>query len=352
MAYFVKTATGWRVQIARKGVRLSRTFVTKKAGELWAAQEERKLIDGEGAKWPRKTVRQALDRYSEEVTPSKGSAKAEGLRLLAFTRDFPELAAKVMSDFTPADAAAWRDARLKLVSPGTVKRESNTLRAVWTIAVREWGWCGESPWPKIKLPPDNPARERLAGWREIRAVLRRCDYATHHPPVSGLQNAAWAFLIGLRTGMRAAEILRMQVGDVDGSVAIVRKHKTEHLTGKPRYVPLTPQGARLFAELVAYAKARGRDNLFSIKPASLDAQFRDVTASLMIDDLHFHDSRATAITHLSRRVDPLTLARMSGHRDLRILLQRYYRESAQQIAARLAKPSGRLPPPATGGTVE
>ena len=337
MASYSKTANGWRVQVARRGVRASRTFQTKKAAELWAAEQEREILDGNVQAWPRKTVRQALDRYGEEVTPTKGSARAEALRFAAFDRDFPDLAAKIISTVTPADIARWRDAMLKRVTPGSVKRIANSLRAVWTLARKEWGWCGDSPWASVKMPADNPERERVASWREIRAILRRCDYATHHPPVSGLQNAAWAFLVALRTGMRASEILRLTVDDIAGSVATVRLHKTQHLTGRPRRVPLTPQGARLLRELVAYAQARRRQELFAIKAASLDAQFRKVTSALLIPDLHFHDSRGTAITLLSRKVEVLDLAKISGHRDLKLLLRRYYRATEEQIAERLRR---------------
>ena len=57
----------------------------------------------------------------------------------------------------------------------------------------------------------------------------------------------------------------------------------------------------------------------------------------MLADLHFHDTRAEALTRLSRKVDVLTLARISGHKDLRILSNVYYRESAAEIAERLTK---------------
>jgi integrase len=335
MAYFEKLAHGWRVAIQRRGVRKSRTFVTKRAAELWALEQERAIIDGEVQRWPPKTVQDALDRYSEHVTPSKGSARAETLRFRAFCRDFPALAQKEMHAVTPADVAEWRDIMLKRVSPGTVKRTSNSLRAVWTVAVKEWRWCPSSPWASIKLPADNPPRDRLAGWREIRRILRRCDYVTHHPPVSGLQGVAWAFLVALRTGMRAGEILRLQVGDIAGSVATVRQHKTQHLTGKPRRVPLTPQGARLLRELCAFALARGRTELFSISSASLDAQFRKITGSLLIEDLHFHDARRVGLTHLSKKLDVMELARVSGHRDLRVLFKVYYGVTADDIAAKL-----------------
>lgn len=339
MAYYSKTAKGWRVQIARRGVRTSRTFATKAAAQAWATREETAILDGDSSRYPRKTVADALDRYAKEVTPTKGSEKAENLRLMQFKTLHPKLSAKVMSEVTPADIAAWRDSELKRVKPSSVKRAANSLRAVWTLARKEWGWCGESPWKSVAMPADGPPRERIVSWREARRLLRRCDYETHHPPVSGLQNVAWAFLVALRTGMRAAEIVRLEVSDIVGSVAIVRKHKNLHITQKPRRVPLTPHGLRLMSELVAFAKARNRAELFAISAASLDAQFRDARKSLLLDDLHFHDSRATALTHMARRMDVLTLGKISGHRDIRILSSTYYRESADSIAARLALPT-------------
>jgi integrase len=338
MAHLTKTATGWRAQIDRKGVRSSRTFTAKAAAVAWAAQQEAAILDGNVSRWPRKTLRDALERYEMEVSVKKATSRTEGLRLRAFARTFPELAAKVISEVTPADIAAWRDARLAKIRPGSVVREGNSLRNVWTIARREWGWCGESPWASVKMPADSAPRERVASWREIRAILRRCGYVTHHPPVSVLQRVAWAFLLGLRTAMRAGEIVSLTRDSVSGSVVTV-VHKMQYQTGRPRRIPLTHRGAALIGELVAFAKARDRDSLLDISNRSLDAMFRKVTSSLLIDDLHFHDSRATALTHLARRLDVMTLARISGHRDLKILFQSYYRESESSIAARLAKPT-------------
>ncbi len=87
MASYEKTPKGWRVQIARKGIRESRTFITKKAAELWAMERERAIIDGEVSRWPKKTLRDALDRYAEHVSPSKGTARSEVLRFAAVARD-------------------------------------------------------------------------------------------------------------------------------------------------------------------------------------------------------------------------------------------------------------------------
>ena len=94
-------------------------------------------------------------------------------------------------------------------------------------------------------------------------------------------------------------------------------------------MPLTRHAVRLLRPVA------DRDRCFSLSSATLDALFRKARDRLLIEDLHFHDSRAEALTRLARKVDVLTLARISGHKDLRILQNAYYRETAAEIAARL-----------------
>jgi integrase len=334
MAYYTKSKAGWRVQIERRGVRKSRTFITKAAAQAWAAQEERAIVDGEVSRWPAKTVAQALQRYAEEVSPTKRGGRAEGLRLVAFERDFPALASRIISDVETQDLAGWRDARLKVVTPGSVQRDISLLRNVWTLAGREWGWCAlHSPWSKLRMPGDNPPRDRLIGWREAKRIVRRCGYVTGQRPNTTQQGVAWAFMVSLRTGMRAGEILGLSGESVDlkNRVVTLDKHKTSEHVGK-RLVPLTPQGARLLSVL------HKPGPLFDVKAGSLDALFRKMRDSVLLDDIHFHDARSAALTHLARKVDVMTLARISGHKNLSLLLSTYYRETAAAIAQRLAAP--------------
>ena len=77
------------------------------------------------------------------------------------------------------------------------------------------------------------------------------------------------------------------------------------------------------AELDALAAGGGR---------TFGALFSLLLDELLIDGLTFHDSRATALTLLSRRMDVLRLARFSRHRDINILMNTYYRATAAQIS--------------------
>lgn len=329
MAYIRKVKAGYRAEVERKGVRDSQTFTTKAAASAWAARREAEILDGSASKWPRKTLAEALRKYELEVTPCKGSAKFERHTFGMMLKHYPALCSRVLSEVEPKDLSAWRDDMLKRVSGSTVQRYINTLRHVWSKAAKEWQWTPEpTPWRSIEMPQLNPARDKLIGWKEARAILRRLNYRTGARPQTKTEQAAWAFLIALRTSLRASEILGLSGESVSNGVATIGKHKTQRTIGKKR-VPLTKQARRLFAGI------HRPGPLFDLTPASLDALFRKARDQVMVKGVHFHDARATALTHLARKVDVMTLARISGHRDVSLLYRVYYRESEEAISARL-----------------
>jgi integrase len=330
MAYIRKDKGKWRAEVERLGVRKSRSFETKSAATQWAAAEEAELLAVKRGAFPAKTLAETLRRYADEVSPTKRGKRFEQLRIEALIRDFPKLAAKRLTEVTTPDLAAWRDARLKTVSAGSVQRDINLLSNVFTVARDEWRWFGgDSPFRGMRAPGDNPPRDRRPTPSEVRRLCRWLGYRTGRRQATKQAEVALAFLVSLRSGMRASEVLSLssETLDLDRRVATVR-HKTQHLTGRPRQVPLTRQAARLLRPCLP-------GQVFTVASASLDALFRKATRALLIPDLHFHDARGDALTRLSRKVDVLTLARISGHKDLRVLLEHYYRESAQDIAARL-----------------
>jgi integrase len=256
--------------------------------------------------------------------PAGDFCNAERLRLTAFKRDFPNLAKKIVSKVTTADMVEWRDARLKLVSKGSVQRDINLLSHVFTKARDEWKWMGESPFKGMESPGDNPPRDRLPTASEVRRIMRWLGFVTGEQPRTMQAQVAFAYLLSLRTGMRAGEVLQLGPKTVQGAVATVA-HKMQYRTGKPRKVPLSKHAQRLLKGFAG----------FTVTSESLDALFRKARDSLLIEDLHFHDARAAALTRFSRKVDVLELARISGHKDLRQLLNTYYRASSEDIASRL-----------------
>lgn len=326
----------WRAQIFVKGQRDTQVFRTQREAKSWASTREDEMRRLRGVPEDQKhTLRQTLERYVEEVTEKKKGSHHETLRIRSFLRDFPELVNLSLADVKTPALAAWRDSRLKTVAGSTVNRDINWLRNALLIARDEWHWMTHNPFAGFRFPNDPAPRDRRVTPAEVKAICRGCNYVTGRAPISKTQEVAFAFLISLRTSMRAGEILSLGKDNVDMKKRTATlSHKMQYLTGKPRVVPLTRHAVRLLAPLMH------KDRCFTIGAGSLATLFRkerDLLAKTIpsIATLHFHDARAEALTRLSRKVDVMTLAKISGHKDLSILQNTYYRESAEDIAARL-----------------
>ncbi|MFN3612054.1 tyrosine-type recombinase/integrase [Tepidimonas sp.] len=335
MASFRKVGKGWRAEVARRGVRQSKVFPTKAQAAAWAAQVEASILAGNLKPGSTVTVAQAVERYLREIVPRRRGGNYEKRRLLALLRLCPWLADMPVAEIRREHMARWRDERRAAVSDASVVRESSDLRTLWKHC-RAWGLMDTDPFKELPMPNEGHARARRTDWRELRLMLRGLGYVTGRKPSQLQHEVAWMYLVAHHTAVRAGEIHSLSTRNVDLERRVIRLdvHKTMEHSGI-RHVPFTRKAARLLALLDKWAKEDGREPYFTINPQSRDALFRKIRDRLLIDDLHFHDARADALTRLSRRVDVMTLARISGHRDLRQLLNTYYRETAEQIAARL-----------------
>lgn len=329
MAYFRKLKTGWRAEVEIQGVRKSKVHATKAHAQAWASVEEAAIIKGASTAYPDKTLADALRKYADTVSTRKRSCRSEQLRFEAMQRDFPALCGKVLHKITPADIGEWRDARRKTVSDSSVVREACSLKNLWNVAREEWGWCGDSPWGKAKMPKKAHARTRQTSGNEVYRLVRSMGYVTGKKPATMQQEVAYAYLVAHHTAMRASEVLglRKSTVDLNKRVITLNTHKTVDEVGV-RYVPFTKRALRLLKLLDGWTD----DKYFKIESASLDALFRKVRDRLLIDNLRFHDSRAAALTRLSKRMDVLRLAKISGHKDLNQLMDAYYRQTAADIA--------------------
>lgn len=321
MASIRKQGKGWRAQVARKGVRRSRVFPTKQEARDWAARTEAELAQERSGRASTMTFGAMLDRYAREVSPSKRGKAWEQGRIEAMQRD--PVAAVRLCDLTPEALADWRDRRLAQVAPGTVRRERVLLSAALSHARKVWRLIPENPMSDVAAPREPPARDRLVTDAEVERLVfvSGADLTTQRG------RAVHAFRFALETGMRAGEIVGLVGANVQGRVATLPRTKN----GDRRDVPLSTEAVRLLSELPDVPDGAP---LFGLTPREIDAAFRRVRDRAEITGLTFHDSRHAAVTRLARKLDVLALARMIGHRDLK-MLQRYYNESAADIAERL-----------------
>lgn len=314
VAYIRKYRTGWRAEVQKHGMRASFLADTKREAQAWALAKEAELEALKKSKGM--TFSAAATKYLETVSQHKaeGATDWERRRFDDFGEFFGP--ATNLPEIDSARIGEWRDHRLQAVSPSTVLRERSLLQHLFQIACDEWRVIDGNPFRGVRFPAHNPPRHRVWTWQLIKRVLRAPNRNARE------LEAIKAFHIALHTGMRLSEILS---AELVGKVAVLERDKTSGKASPPVKVPLPRKGAALFAKY-------GR---FTIRADIASATFSDLTDELLIDGLTFHDSRASALTWLARRMDVMTLARISRHKNLRTLMETYYRETAEQIAARL-----------------
>lgn len=306
---------GYRAHVQKNGRRKSAVWSTKREAIDWARKTELEFaVDSQETG---RTFGEAVDKYLRDVSSKKEGGKWEVLRLAAMRLHFGDV---LLSRIRQPEIAGWRDKRLETVSGSTVQRERNLLRNVFSRARKEWHWMEHDPFEGVAMPDENDPRTALWDWKRIRRVLRFLGYVSGAKPVTDYQQVALAFLIGLHTSLRASEILRVNSKTFNEPTRVIEvKTKTMKLAR----IPVTRRAVKVL---------RLAD--FTIDAPNLDALFRKARDATMAGNFTFHDSRAFALTMLARRVDVLTLSRISQHKDLKMLM-RYYRETACSIALRL-----------------
>ena len=327
MASITVHGKGYRAFVSMKGpdgktISKSKVWPKKREAELWAVDLERDIRNGRYTH-ASKSFGEAVAKYKAKVSINK-SETWEGNRLDAFLEYFGE--SSRLGEITKSTISTWVSDRLETVSGSTVVREAGLLRNLFYKTI-EWEWLEINPFVGVELPDENPARHQRWGWRNIRKILRHCEQGGPKT-----QEVGKAFHIALRTGMRLSEaVIAPLYFDAPRGVVNLPKSKTSK--GREP-VPLTPWGLRLLV----------KQPPFKINPNEASTMFSDLRKEILIEGITFRDTRATALTFLARKVDVMTLARISRHRDLNMLLNTYYRESAEEVSARLAKSMKPKPP--------
>ncbi|SEF31311.1 hypothetical protein ABL840_09295 [Variovorax sp. NFACC27] len=320
MASIQKQGKKWRAQVARKGVRKSAVWDTEREARRWADQVEKEIDAG---LLLGRTFGQAVEHYLKTVSKAKADPAWEKRRFDAFLSHFgPDTP---LDSITTERLGRWRDWRMTgdddhpPVTGATVLREINLLRNLFSLARDEWKWIASSPFTGLRMPEDNDPRTQVWRWQQIKRVLRAGRDGKTLEVIK-------AFRIALHTSLRLKEVLegrydaRRRVMVLGGTETGTR---TKGAGTKVVEVPIPRRAAKLLPEK------------FTVGANEASALFSRLTEQLLIRDLTFHDTRATALTLLARRMDVMTLARISRHKDLNLLLRTYYRESVEDISARI-----------------
>jgi len=210
----------------------------------------------------------------------------------------------------------------------SVNRELSTLSHLMNRAA-EWKWIKESERPEIRK--DEEPRKKI-----VILTLENAE-ALYHGAVADQDPDLWLFVaIGLNTGMRHSEIMRIRWEDID----------TEQ---KRIFVPQAKAGEREQPITTSLAESLKRERMQRPKAIWLFPATRDDTKTPYRRDMQRqferaviragldpkkvtpHVMRHTGITRLVKAgVDLPTIQRISGHKTLAMVL-RYVHLSADHI---------------------
>ncbi len=326
-----KRGDRYHVQVRRKGYPTqTKSFLELADAKKWARLKE---TEADRQEFPidRKTLSgitlsSLVERYRDEVVPGKKGAEVETIILKAFLRH--PICKKSLADLTPSDFVCYRDERLKVLTPKSLKRQLSPIHNMFRIAMEEWEIpLRSNPLSGLKLKGVDNRRERRLREGELEKLLEAGKRARNKRIIPIVRFA-------LETAMRRGEILSLRWRDVDLSkeTATVLEAKNGH----PRIIPLTEAAIGILRSV----RPDDGDEDAKIFPVTANAfrlSWERLTKRARIDELHFHDLRHEAISRLFEfGLSVPEVASISGHRDMRMLF-RYAHANLASIRAKLGR---------------
>lgn len=362
MATIVRTASGkWKAVIRMKGwPTATMTMRTKRDVEDWARKTEDDMVRGvyiQRAPAERTTVREALDRYLKEITPTKAEKTQQGER-----RRIPFLAKHLgsysLAALTPELVSKYRDQRLSgAINPrgtrdggrsaSTVRNELAILSNLYSVAIREWRMgLVYNPCTIIRKPKASPGRFRRLKTDEEQRLFKELD--AHSNPMLG-QVAR----IALETGMRSSEITSLRRSQVNFPKRVVILHQTKN--NEPREVPLSDLANAVLREAMNHpVRPIDSDLVFFGEPGRKDKRRKPYVFEKMwaqakeragIKNFRFHDLRHEAGSRFAEGgLDARKIAEILGHKDLKmamIYVNLYGRDLVDEVNVALQKRKAR-----------
>lgn len=323
MATFYVRPGGYLARVRKQGVTATKTFRRKADAKLWASGIEADIVNGIMGTIPDKPFSALIEHFIEVHVVKLDGEKQDTLRLKRVLQD--PIAKVKLQDLNATHVAAWRDRRLQSVSAESVRREWSSLSHACQLAKQEWHWLRDNPFREVKKPTKAEPRRRRMRHEEIDALLIACGYDHDQMPTTKQALVGAVLLFAIETAMRAGEICALTPEDIDLErrvATVTAAVRGARKTKRSREVPLSTEAIRILKQV----------GTFDITTATLDALFRKAKKRAMIEDLHFHDSRAEALTRLSKKLNVMQLARISGHQDIKLLYNAYFRESVEDMA--------------------
>lgn len=352
MATFRHRGDKVQAQVFCAGHRLSKTFSTLREAKRWATSKEIELHEG-FSPGSRKKLGEFFDDFCK-VYETRVKKPRHALYVFGYIKRDPLSEIPIFS-VKQKDIEAWMERRRttpsestgKIVTESTIRRQLEMLSGFFRWAV-EKGLIKENPCASVRRPQGSGLRERVASSDEIEQLKIAANWEEGTIPRTITARVCAAFVFACCTGMRSGEIVRIERQWIRGNTLWIPLEATK--TERFRKIALSKRALGILDDVMAVefepaiwgVTDAQRDALFrKIRDKAGLGEVRDSEGRLIEAALHFHDSRATFCTWAaspgpdgSPRLDVMSLARQTGHANVKMLM-RYYRPDVSTFSDRL-----------------
>ncbi len=317
----------FQVKMMVAGHQVSKVFDTPDEARTWRDLQragssldldEKRIFEARANKRAARTftVKQALERYAAEVTPTKKGSAVELTRIGKAKKT--ALAGKSLYMVTPKDVLAFMD---KIGGSDNNKRKyASLISHLYRIAVKRWGMAVENPVSgKIEMPSNGNPRDRRLHGNEAEQLLKH---------LSGEAKSVFEFAI--ETAMRRGELLSLEWKCINLKNCTATLKDTKN--GEARAVPLSSAAIRVLKGL---QRGIGSGRVFTITQSQLRDAWETARTAAGIPDIRLHDLRHEAASRLFEKgLNVMEAASVTGHKTLS-MLKRYTHLNPTDIAKKL-----------------
>lgn len=250
-----------------------------------------------------------------------------------------------------------RDELALSFAPATIVRRFAILSHLYTVARKDWGYYQlDNPVMEVRKPKVRNERSRrvytdirVMGATEMQAPRVEVEWLATRTKSKYLYTIVQ---LAIETAMRRSEIVRIKREHInfDNGTLLVPESKN----GEERTVPLSPVAS--YALMMHLVRNNRKGVLFPVSESAVSRGFLRAIRRARADyealcalhdvqpneryfiDLRFHDLRHEATSRLAEVYEMHELAKVTGHKDTRMLL-RYYHPDSGMLARKLANSS-------------
>ena len=323
MATIRRMRKGWQVLIRKKGQpHIAKTFANYSLATKYAQESEANIAKGlfaDMSEANQTLLRDALQRYKDEVTAKKKGAKQESYKIDKLMRH--RISNYSLARLTSNKIAKFRNELSLTAAPATVNKYLTLISVTINTAKNEWGiFLPSNPCENLKRLAEPEVKDiRVSPQEEVKLL--------EHAAQSKMHWLRAMIIVGIEAGCRRSELFRLNKADCDflKCTAILKDTKN----GTSRTIGLSPRAVAALKSLPPSIDGR----FFPTHSEQFKFYWNQLKRWSGVDKNFHHLRHEWASRMFEQGWDISAVATQGGWKDWKVL-RRYTAISGEHLAAK------------------